>query len=116
MHADSRPDPALVDAVAQRVLELLERRALAPASGELLTFADVAARYRVRPSWVYAHQRELGVVRLGDGPRARLRFDAQVVAASVDRHAGRARTRSEDHRLRRRRRRRLPSRTPPPLT
>jgi hypothetical protein len=46
----------------------------------LLTAADVARRFSVTRSWVYAHARELGVVRIGDGPRPRLRFDPAVVA------------------------------------
>jgi hypothetical protein len=46
----------------------------------LLTAAEVAARFSVDRSWVYAHARELGVLRIGDGPRPRLRFDPGVVA------------------------------------
>lgn len=109
------PDPALVEAVARRVLELLQQESLDAGAGELLTVSDVAARYRVRPSWVYAHQRELGAIRLGDGPKARLRFDGQTVAAALDRHRHAARRRGEGHRPRARRRRRMPSRIPPPL-
>ena len=45
----------------------------------LLTAAEVAARLSVARGWVYEHARELGVVRLGDGPRPRLRFDPAVV-------------------------------------
>jgi hypothetical protein len=37
----------------------------------------------VSRSWVYAHQRELGAMRLGTGPRARLRFDAKIVADGI---------------------------------
>jgi hypothetical protein len=46
----------------------------------LLTAAEVAARFSVDRSWVYAHARELGVVKIGNGPRPRLRFDPAVVA------------------------------------
>jgi hypothetical protein len=81
----------LVDAIARRVVELLEgSRARADAArpttdpeGACLTVSQVAARYRVSRSWVYAHQRELGAMRLGDGPRARLRFDPKVVADAI---------------------------------
>ena len=45
----------------------------------LLTAAEVAARFSVDRSWVYAHARELGVVKLGSGPRPRLRFDPAVI-------------------------------------
>ena len=85
----SAAESRFVDAIARRVIELLDasRGAGATASaaeGEAcLTVSQVASRYRVSRSWVYAHQRELGAMRLGEGPRARLRFDAKVVADAV---------------------------------
>jgi hypothetical protein len=61
---------------------MLASRATLKAMGDqpLLTAAEVAARFSVDRSWVYAHARELGVVRIGEGPRPRLRFDPAVVA------------------------------------
>jgi hypothetical protein len=105
-------DAQLVDAIARRIVELLEgSRARAdaarPASGSgsaCLTVSQVAAQYRVSRSWVYAHQRELGAMRLGDGPRARLRFDPKVVAdaiAAFDRSQRPAEPPQTDHRQRR---------------
>jgi hypothetical protein len=87
----SLAEARLVDAIARRVVELLEGgRARAGGAGggartasAYLTVSQVAARYRVSRSWVYAHQRELGAIRLGQGPRARLRFDAGVVADAI---------------------------------
>jgi hypothetical protein len=81
----------IVDAIARRVVELLEgsraraeaARPGAEAGSACVTVSQVAARYRVSRSWVYAHQRELGAMRLGDGPRARLRFDPTVVAEAI---------------------------------
>lgn len=46
----------------------------------LLTATEVAHRLSVARGWVYAHAGELGVVRIGEGPRPRLRFDPAVVA------------------------------------
>jgi hypothetical protein len=46
---------------------------------DLLTVAEVAERLKMSPKWVYAHQRRLGVIKLGDGPKARLRFDPRAV-------------------------------------
>lgn len=66
----------LVEAIAERVVELLEKRSAAG----FATAAELAERFGVERSWVYAHAEELGVVRLGDGPRARLRFEPQKVA------------------------------------
>jgi hypothetical protein len=65
-----------VDLVARRVAALLGRADRSPA---LLTAAEVATRFGVERAWVYAHAHELGVIRLGDGPRPRLRFDPAVV-------------------------------------
>jgi len=46
-----------------------------------MTAAEVAQRFGVHRGWVYAHAADLGVVRLGAGPRAPLRFDPATVAA-----------------------------------
>ena len=46
----------------------------------LLSASQVAARLGVDRSWVYAHADELGAIRLGDGPRPRLRFVPAVIA------------------------------------
>lgn len=88
------PDPGLGRGRGETRPGLLQQESLDAGAGELLTVSDVAARYRVRPSWVYAHQRELGAIRLGDGPKARLRFDGQTVAAALDRHRHAARRRA----------------------
>ena len=69
----SAAESRFVDAIARRVIELLDASrgagATASAEGEAcLTVSQVASRYRVSRSWVYAHQRELGAMRLGEGP------------------------------------------------
>ena len=73
--------PELIDAVARRFLELVREAGTAPgiAPPDLLTVAEVAERLKMSPKWVYAHQRRLGVIKLGDGPKARLRFDPRAV-------------------------------------
>ncbi|MCL2420215.1 MAG: hypothetical protein FWD04_13065 [Conexibacteraceae bacterium] len=73
---DGRPvviDPGDVEAIAQRVVELAGQRS------RLVDAQTVAAALDVHRVWVYAHARELGVMRLGTGPKARLRFDLGVV-------------------------------------
>jgi len=77
--AESVLDPASLEAIAREVAQLLGRDSQPGAHG-LLTARQVAARFNVDRSWVYAHADELGVVRLGQGPRPRLRFDPAVVA------------------------------------
>lgn len=80
----------MTDEIAAAILEELRaiRAALEePRRDDLMTAAQVAARLGVGREWVYAHQEELGAVRLPSktGKRPRLRFDAAAVtAARVD--------------------------------
>jgi hypothetical protein len=76
-----RPNPGVVEAIAQRVAELL--RADLGISPRLLTPNQVAERFGVSRTWVYEHAEELGAVRLGAGPKAHLRFDANHVARAI---------------------------------
>ena len=48
--------------------------------GQFVDAAEVAHRLGVKRSWVYAHADEIGAIRLGNGSRARLRFDPDTVA------------------------------------
>lgn len=73
----------IVEAIAQRVTELL--RADLGLSPSLLTPSQVAERFAVSRTWVYEHAVELGVIRLGHGPRARLRFDGHRVEQALSR-------------------------------
>ena len=75
VHVDERD----MDAIAQRVIERLRGRM----PGDLINAKQVAAQLGVRPEWVYAHARELGALRLDDGPRARLRFDPALVRQAL---------------------------------
>jgi len=78
-------DPQAVEAIARRVVEILERRGLQ--SRELVDATELARRFGIERSWVYSHAIELGAVRLGSGPKPRLRFDPQI-AARMLRKAG----------------------------
>ncbi|HET7053877.1 MAG TPA: hypothetical protein VFI09_08185 [Solirubrobacterales bacterium] len=83
MSAGVHLSPESVEAIAVRVAELL-REAPAPAAGpRLVDAATVAQRFGLKRSWVYDHAAELGAVRLGDGPRGRLRFDLAKVADAL---------------------------------
>lgn len=75
-------DLKLVDLIAQRVLQMLGDRE--GDEVQLVTVAQVARRFQVHPSWVYANARRLGAVRLGTGPKAPLRFDPGRVALAVE--------------------------------
>jgi hypothetical protein len=78
-------DPAFAEAVAQRVVELLREQCLIVATGrrELLTAAEVADRFGLSASYVRRHADDLGAIRLGAGPKARLRFDPERVIAGL---------------------------------
>ena len=65
-----------IDSARDCLVELLDGRE----PRALLTAAAVAQRLSVERGWVYAHATELGAVRLGGGPRSRLRFDPAVIA------------------------------------
>jgi hypothetical protein len=79
-------DPQTIEAIARRVVELLEHRGLS-AGAELVDAAALARRLGMERSWVYTHAIELGAVKLGSGRKPRLRFDPQV-AAQVLRRVG----------------------------
>ena len=71
-------DAATVETIARRVVELLELRGLQ--RRELVDAAELARRFGIERSWVYSHAIELGAVKLGDGPKPRLRFDPEIAA------------------------------------
>lgn len=71
-------DPHTIDAMARRVVELLEQRGLR--RHELVDAAELARRFGIERSWVYTHAIELGAVKLGNGAKPRLRFDPEPLA------------------------------------
>jgi len=83
-----------IEAIAERVVEKLR-------SDGFGRYGDVhaaCARFGVSPDFVYARAQELGAIRLGRGPKARLRFDL----ASVDEFLSGARRPAPPARPRRR--------------
>jgi DNA modification methylase len=75
-----RLDRESIEAIARRVAELLSPQAPAEATpARLLSAAEVSEALGVERSWVYEHAIELGAIRIGDGPRPRLRFNLSTV-------------------------------------
>jgi len=77
MMLDHEDIDAIAERAALRVVQLLER----PDAGREYQFIDpkvLARKLNVSVDYVYAHAMELGAMRLGDGPKARLRFDLQT--------------------------------------
>jgi hypothetical protein len=73
----------LADLVAERVLDRMGAAPASDAPPALIDAAEVARRLSKTPAWVREHADELGVIRLGDGPRPRLAFDPDRVAAAL---------------------------------
>jgi hypothetical protein len=72
-----------VEAIASRLAEMLGMRGQSePKPDEALSVKEVAQRLGVRPQYVYANAERLGGYRLGDGPKARWRFDPASLPAS----------------------------------
>jgi hypothetical protein len=98
-------DPRTVERLASRTAELVDQRLRQTAGSptmpqqlpELLTVAEVAARWSVHPNWVYRHARRLGAIRLGDGRRARIRFDREQVTRRLHRPPKNATTQSSSN-------------------
>ena len=83
-------DPAVIEEIADRlsgaivarVIEVLREEGLSPRPSEATAWLDaqeVAQRLGVSREWVYEHADELGALRIGSGPRPRLRFAPQIV-------------------------------------
>jgi hypothetical protein len=101
----SRLDPADIEAIAQRVAELIDERAAA-GTARYVDAAKLAQILGVERKWIYAHAHLLGAIRLGGG-HARLRFDVQQAARAL----GPSRERGASCRPRRRK---APPRRPQP--
>lgn len=71
-------DPDSVEAIAGRVVELLDARRDARLR-PLVDARDLARLFDLAPSWVREHADELGAIRIGKGAKPRLRFDPEVV-------------------------------------
>jgi len=74
-------DPATIEAIAVRVIELLERRSVdVPVRVDA---NEIARRFSLSRSWVYEHAADLGAVSIGTGSRPRLRFNVRSVADAL---------------------------------
>jgi hypothetical protein len=73
---DQELDLDLIEAIARRVADLLgQERRSGGAEVDLIDAAAVARRLGISRATVYAKAEQLGAIRLGEGKRARLRFD-----------------------------------------
>jgi hypothetical protein len=83
--------PQTIEQIAGRVAQLLRHDRLLGDAGPArepgwMTVKELAAHLKLNPAWVYEHADELGAIRTGNGPKARLRFDLQTATEALKRH------------------------------
>jgi len=104
--------PQAVEQVATRVAQLLrhdqQTHADTPAQTGWMTAKELAAHLKLNPAWVYEHADELGAIRTGDGPKARMRFDLYTATQALKQHQRQTPTPAPAPRMRR-----MPSRPKP---
>jgi hypothetical protein len=72
---------AIAERAAHRVVQMLDRPK--PRTDQFLDPKELARELSVSVDYVYAHAVDLGAMRLGDGPKARLRFDLQTAQRAM---------------------------------
>jgi hypothetical protein len=81
--------PQAVEQVAARVAALLQRQQQSAETlgtkeqQGFLNVAQLARHLGLNPAWVYEHADELGAIRIGDGPKARIRFDLHTAKEAL---------------------------------
>jgi len=70
-----------IEAIAQRVVRIITTTT--PSAHRLLEPRELAAALHVSLDYVYSHAADLGAMRLGDGPKARLRFDLHTAQQAM---------------------------------
>jgi hypothetical protein len=77
-----------IEALAVKLAELLGEPSSLSRDPEdrMLSAAEVARRWGISRRWIYDHAGDLGAMRMGGGPRPRLRFDPVEVGSG---HRGR---------------------------
>lgn len=74
------------EAIARRVVEVLREAEMVPqVRPRWMTAQEVADMLGCAVSVIYRRAEELGAVRIGDGPRPRLRFDPECVGEALRR-------------------------------
>jgi hypothetical protein len=86
-----RAEDRIAAAIAAKVIDIVRRElgVSPPAPVELIDAREVARRSGFSRAWVYENAGRLGAVRVGDGRRPRLRFDARVVARVLEARSAR---------------------------
>jgi hypothetical protein len=96
-----RLDADDIESIAERVVDKLRGEGM----GRYGDVHAVCARFGVSVDYVYAHATELGAIRLGEGPKARLRFDLAAVERALAGRGDPAKPTTQPRRARRRKQR-----------
>ena len=72
---------AIVEAIARKVVEIVDARST---TFGLVDARELAEKLGVSIDYVYAHATELGAMRLGSGPTARIRFDLDPARQALE--------------------------------
>jgi hypothetical protein len=83
MTLDDEDIDAIVERTAHLVVQLLDRHRPRTRDFEFLKPKDLAKELDVSVDYVYEHAVELGAMPLGDGPKARLRFELQTAKRAM---------------------------------
>lgn len=87
--------PQAIEQIATRVATLVHRQQQQQQEQErgqtkqelgMVTVSQLATYLKLNPAWVYEHADELGAIRIGNGPKARIRFDFQTAKAALAQH------------------------------
>jgi hypothetical protein len=81
MMLDSEDIEAIAERAAHRVVQMLDRPG--ERAHQLLEAKELARELSVSVDYVYSHAVDLGAMRLGDGPKARLRFDLRTAQRAM---------------------------------
>jgi hypothetical protein len=83
--------PQAIEQIATRVTQLLRHQQQAAdtsptATPAWMTAKELAAHLKLNPAWIYEHADELGAIRTGTGPKARIRFDLHTATQTLKHH------------------------------
>jgi hypothetical protein len=82
-----------VEAIAEATAALLAEIVTKPGTFALVDARQLACELGVSLDYVYARASELGAMRLGSGPKARIRFDLDRARQALETRARRSRGR-----------------------
>lgn len=81
--------PQTIEQIAGRVAQLLRHDHTThtpPQPATLMTVKELAHHLKLNPAWVYEHADQLGAIRTGNGPKARIRLNPHTATQALKQH------------------------------